>query len=83
MPTTPEDRIRAQFRAAKTRINRRSSVDEDFSAPDAVSDLYLSMARQWKMSVQDLKAILGTPTRETIAAGKHSPPWDGGVNWDW
>jgi len=81
--TTKEDRIRAQFRAAKDRINRGGRQCEDFDAPAAVSELYLSMARQWKMPVQDIKKILGTPTRESIQAGKHSPPWDHGVDWDW
>lgn len=53
MTQTPEDRIRAQYRGAKKRIDYRR---------DGLPTLWLRLARQWKRPVREIKQICGRGT---------------------
>jgi hypothetical protein len=50
MATTIEDRIKAQFRERKKRLDYRNG--------SALPWLYLALARQWKRPVREIKQIV-------------------------
>lgn len=49
MPQTPEDRIRAQYRAEKRYVTPNGGLPR----------LWMRLARQWKRPVKEIKAICG------------------------
>lgn len=52
MSTTPEDRIRNQFRGMKRRLNPRS---------ENINGIIMRLARQWKRPCAEIRKIVGWP----------------------
>ncbi len=50
MPQAPEDRIRAQYRAGKKRLDYRN---------EGLPTLWLRLAQQWQRPVREIKRICG------------------------
>lgn len=63
MTTTPEDRIRAQFKAERN----RSRYDETLSM------IIFRLAQQWKRPCADIREIVGQPREGYLT--RHPDPW--------